>query len=122
VARQEVGSFPRTRLSGGRHVDHDVTDKLSRGLHALVLEVGERDLRGAQQHRAEVIGQDAVHLLRHRPVERPHTGFYVGDRHTLLDGRQRTGERRVGVAVDQHAVGRGIADDGLKRRQHPRCL
>ena len=52
-----------------------------------------------------MVGEHAVALLRHRPVERAHAGLDVRERHAEAGARQRARERRVGVAVDEHEVG-----------------
>ena len=51
-----------------------------------------------------MVGQDAVDLLGHAPVERAQAGLDVGDRDVQLGGREGAGERRVGVAVDEQPV------------------
>ncbi len=52
-----------------RNVDHDVTDELDPAGDALAFEVRHGSGRGTQQQVGQVIGQDTVELLRHRPVE-----------------------------------------------------
>ena len=62
------------------------------------------DSLGQNSSRRQLIGHDPIDLLGHAPVERSQAGFDVRDRHVQLRGRERAGERRVGVAVDQHPV------------------
>jgi hypothetical protein len=46
----------------------------------------------------------------------------VGHRYAQLRTRQRAGQRRVRVAVDEQHVGLLGGDQRLERRQHPRRL
>ena len=69
-----------------------------------------------------MIGQHSVELLWHRAVERAHARLDVADRDAALGGGERTGERRVGVAVDEHHVGLELGQYRLQRSQHPRGL
>jgi len=46
----------------------------------------------------------------------------VDQRHLRLPGRERPGQRRVGVPVDEHRIGRQLGDRPLERCQHARSL
>ena len=52
------------------------------------------------------VGEDAVDLLGHGPVERAQAGLDVGHRDAELGRGERHGERRVDVAADADEVGR----------------
>jgi hypothetical protein len=65
-----------------------------------------------------MIGQDPIDLLGHAPVERTHACFDVGDGNVQLRRRKRAGQRRVGVAVDQHPRRPLLGEDPLDRLQH----
>ena len=63
--------------------------------------------------------------LARSPVRRP--GFDVDDRHLVVERRQRPGEGRGGVALDQHDVGAALLDDRADlgddaRRELGECL
>ena len=69
--------------------------------------VDEEELR-------ELVGDDPVDLLRHRPVERAQAGFDVPDRDEELRSGQGGGHRRVHVAGDEDDVGLGLQQDRLE--------
>ena len=69
-----------------------------------------------------MVGQDAVDLLGHRAVERAHPGLHVRQRKVPPGGGERPGQRRVGVAVDEHELGRRVLEHRLERVHHARGL
>ena len=69
-----------------------------------------------------MIDQDPVELLGHRTVKRAHSGLDVRHRDPRLCRRQGPGQRRVGVTVDEHEIGRRAFQNRLERGQHPRRL
>ena len=81
-----------------------------------------RRSRRAEEKRREPVDDDAVELLGHRPVERAQARLDVGDRHAELRGRERAGERRVRVAVDEHPVRLLLEHGALDPGQHARGL
>ena len=117
-ARVRVQRGPRVRLH------HDVAHELGAVAQPFVREVAHRGLGRRQQHVGQVVGDDAVPLLRHAPVERAQSRLHVrqpraaaiGERE--LGGEDGRGQRRVRVAVDQHAIGRVLEHDGLQSDQH----
>ena len=103
-------------------IEHDVA-----GLHdarddALASEVGHGRVGRAEEQARDVIGEHAVDLFGHAPVERAQTRFDVGDRHVQLGRGERSGQCRVRVAVDQHDLGSHLDDGGGDARQHGRRL
>ena len=72
---------------------------------ALLLEVAHARIGGREQQVRQVIGDDAIDLLRHPAIEAAQPGLDVRERDVELGRRQRRGQRRVGVAVDEHGVG-----------------
>ena len=92
-------------------VDHDVTDEDRAGGQALGGQVVHRYLGGGQQQVGGVVGEHAVVLLGHGPVERAQPGLQVRDRQVQLHRGQGAGQGGVGVAVDQHPVGSVLEQD-----------
>ena len=60
---------------------------------------------GQKQEPREAVGDDPVDLLGHAHVEGAQAGLDVRQRHAELGRDEGSGERRVGVAVDEHRVG-----------------
>ncbi len=87
-----------------RRIAHDVADHLPPAGHSFALELRGRPLIGTEEERRHAVDLDPVAFLGHRQVEAPQARFDMGDRH-LFAGGVRPGERRVGVAVDEHPVG-----------------
>jgi hypothetical protein len=72
----------------------------------VVLTEGRRGvLRRSQKEVGAVVGEDAVYLLRHRPLLAAEPGLDVCQRRLALGRDQRRRERRVRVPVHQHDVG-----------------
>ena len=69
-----------------------------------------------------MIHEHPVQLLRHRAVERAHARLDVHHRQARLRAREPAGERRVGIAVDEHRVWRELVDERLDRGEHARGL
>ena len=65
-----------------------------------------------------MIGDDAVDLLGHPAVEGPKAGLDVRQADVQLRRHERAGQRRVGVAVDQHPVGLGVHRGLLETGEH----
>ena len=70
---------------------------------------------GREQEIRELVGEDAVDLLRHAAIVGAEPGLHVADRHAELLRGQRGGQHRVRVAFHQHHV-RPLAHD---HRLHP---
>ena len=109
--------LPAAARAGGvevleQRVDHRVADEVDAGCDPLALEVRDRLLRVREQDVADVVGEDAVVLLRHRPVEAAQARLDVRDLDAELDGGERARERRVDVAGDD-------AEVDLALHQHP---
>jgi hypothetical protein len=69
-----------------------------------------------------VIGNDAIELLGHAPIEAAQSGLYVRHRDVQLGRCQRPGECRVGIAVDQHDIRSVLLQVRLDGLQHARRL
>ena len=69
---------------------------------ALGEEVVPRLLGGCQAEVRQVVGDDAVVLLRHAPVEAAQPGLDVDQGNLQGIGRQRPAQSRVGVALHDH--------------------
>ena len=59
---------------------------------------------GAEEVGGDVVGEDAVGLLRQVAVVAAEAGLDVGDGDAELRRGERAGQRRVGVAVDEDEV------------------
>ena len=82
-------------------VDHRVADELDAlGSDPLAAEVVDGALRVREQEVGEMVGELAVVLLRHRPVEAAEPGLDVRERNARLRRGERAGERGVHVARD----------------------
>ena len=78
-----------------------------------------RSRDGQRSSAREAVGDDAVDLLGHAHVERAQPGLDVRERaRCSLAAASAAGERRVGVAVDEHRVGPPIEDGALDADQH----
>jgi len=64
--------------------------------------------RRAEQQRQDVVDEHAVHLIRHAAIAAREAGLHVRGGHVKLRRRERAGERRVRVAVDEHPVRPGV--------------
>ena len=117
-AFEHARAFERDRREGADRVQHDVADEAGACREALVRQVAHRFGRGRKQEVGKMVGCEAVRLLGHPPVEAPEAGLDVCDRQVELDGRQRRGERRVGVAVGQHHVRPKLEHRRFERFQH----
>jgi len=87
-----------------------------------VAQIAGRLVGAAEQQRRDVVGEDPVALLGHTHVAGAHAGLDVDHRDLRAGGRERAGERRVGVAVDERGVRLDLVDQRLERREHPRRL
>jgi hypothetical protein len=120
-----LGQLGRRELAGPdlvadaqADVDHHVTGQPGAVRQALRREVAHGLLGRGQQQVGAVVGEDAVVLLRHAPVEGAQAGLQVGDRQVHLHGGQRAGDGGVGVAVDEHPVGLLAVQHRVERREH----
>jgi hypothetical protein len=67
-----------------------------------------------EEERRDVVGEAAVVLLGHRPVEAPQPRLEVADRDLQLHRRERGRERRVDVARDEHDIGPKVEEHALE--------
>ena len=72
----------------------------------------------AQQQAREVVGEDAVELLGHAPVEAAHAGLDVSHRQRGLGGGQAAGERRVRVSIDENGLGSVVLEHRGQGAEH----
>ena len=109
-ALHEIEPVPGARLDGERDVDHHVADDLDRARLTRLSLAGSPAAAAEEQSSsaAGVVAEHAVELLGHRHVVGAHPGLDVGDRDAALGAAERARERRVGVAVDEHEVGRRL--------------
>ena len=116
---RELDAEVERRRALVRRAEHDVAhhvagDRRPRRRHPRARDSRRRPA-GRQQQVRERVADDAVDLLRHRAVEGAHAGLDVGQRDLRLGRDERAAQRRVGVAVDEHRVGRGASSDRLER-------
>ena len=114
---QDGRALARDLAERHRYVGHHVPDEVRLPSGRLALQIPHRGLRGAEQQIARVVGEQAVELLRHRAIEGAHAGLHVPHRHGGLGRRERPGERAVGVAVDEHEIGRQLGEHRLEGRE-----
>ena len=93
-------------------VGEDVAGHLDRALDRPRSRRLARVPAGREEQIGEPVGLDPVGLLGHVVAVAAQAGLDVEQRHPGRDGGARAGERRVGVAADQHRV-------GLLRLDHP---
>ena len=108
---------------GDERVDHrvaDVVDRRSRA--ALGEQVVARLGRVDEEQLRELVGDDAVQLLRQRPVERAQARLDVAERNLELRRGDRGRHRRVDVARDEHHVGLGLEQHRLEPLHDARGL
>ena len=126
--RLDAGLLQRLRaLAGDRReaevgVVHDVADLVHALRDPLDGEVGDGDLRGAEEERGHAVDDETVQLLRHLPIEGAQAGLDVGDRDELLRSREGSRERRVRVPVDEDGVGTLLEHGALDPGEHARGL
>ena len=85
------------------------------GLDAFPAQVLDRIVRVGEQELGELVGDDAVDLLRHRAVEAPQARLDVCVRDAELDEHERRRKRRVDVARHEREVGSLAATIGSSR-------
>ena len=101
-----AGCRPASTSSRTRRQTSTITSPTSTDAVAQALgrQVPHRLLGRREQQVGGVVGEHPVVLLGHPPVERAQAGLQVRHRDVHLDRGDRAGQRRVGVAVDQHPV------------------
>ena len=108
-ARRAAASPPAAPRAAGcvaQRVDHHVADERDAlGRNALAREVRRGRPLGGVEQVGDLVGEDAVDLLRHRAVEAAQARLHVHDRDVLLHRHQAAGERGVHVADDEHRGG-----------------
>jgi hypothetical protein len=113
----------RARLEAPQRVDHRVADEANPGgVDPLDREVGRGLGAVREEDVGQPVGEDAVDLLGHRPVERAQPGLDVRDRDAELGGREGDGERRVDVTAHAHQIGLLLEQHALERLERPRSL
>jgi len=66
----------------------------------------------------ERIGNDAIYLFGHRPVETPQTRFDVCDLDMKFCRGQGAGECRIDVSGDNNQIGTFVEQDSFKGRHY----
>ena len=62
-------TFPLVLQGQRENVEHDISDEMNAGSDPLSLQVLDCRWAGAEVQRRDVVGNDAIDLLGHRPVE-----------------------------------------------------
>ena len=114
-ARQRFGGRDRPLPVPQQRVDHHVADEAdARVGNAFAPQVvGGRAFRRVQAL-GNLVGQHAIDLLRHLPVEAAQAGLDVDDGNALLHRDQAAGERRIDVADDDDAARPQLVHHGLE--------
>jgi len=97
---------------------HDVAGEAGAIRKALVLQVVDGGLRGAEEEVGGVVGEDAIDLFGHQTIEAAEAGLDVGEWHAELRCGERAGQRRVRVAEDDDPVWLLGNEDGLEAQEH----
>ena len=104
-------------------VNHDVAHQVHPlGRNPLRTEVVNAVPGWREEQVRQPVGDDAVDLLRHRPVAAPEARLDVRDLEAELGGDERGCDRGVDVAVDEHHGGRGAEAHLLKALHDQRGL
>ena len=120
--RPEHGRVADLARHTGREVLHQVADLDDPVPEPLRRQVRDGGRGRREQPAREMVGDDAVELLGHRPVEAAQAGLDVRDGDPELRRGERAGERGVGVAVDEDGIRPFGEQDRLEGEQHPRGL
>ena len=106
-----------------QRVDHRVADLVDRVRVAALGQQVPASLGGVGKEQVRhLVGEHAIDLLGHRPVERPEPCLDVPDRDPELARHQRRGQRRVDVPGHQHQVGLELLDHRLQALHDARRL
>ncbi len=105
-----------------QRVVHDVAGEVRAGGEAFAGQVRHRRLGRAEEQVGAMVGEDAVRLLRHRPVEAAQARLDVRKADAHLRGRERACKRRVCVAEDDDPVRSFGLEDGLDAFEDLGCL
>jgi hypothetical protein len=128
LARRDPQGLGGPRLLDPRphrdeRVDHRVADVVDELVGTpLGDEVVARLGRVDEEQGGELVGDEAVELLGHRPVEAPQARLDVGDRDLQLGRRHGGRQRRVHVPGHEDHVGRPVDEDRLEALHHARGL
>lgn len=101
-----------------QNIGHDVADNDCAVGQAFVGEVRECDLRRCEEQIGSMIRENAIVLLRHPAIERAQSGLKMRDGEVEFDGAQGRGNRRIGVAIDEHPVRLVLFEDRIQGRKH----
>jgi hypothetical protein len=119
---QRPRPLPGDRRESQVRVEHHVADDSHAVDDPFPAEVRRRHPARAEEECRDAIDDHAVELLGHRQVEGAQTGLDVRDREPRLGGRERAGERRVRVAVDEDCSRLLVERGALDSREHARDL
>ena len=106
-----------------QRVDHHVADQVDTLVgNPFPPQVLERRGFGREEIVRQMIGQHAVDLFGHAPVEASEAGLDVCDREAHLRSHQRARQGRVDVAHDDDEIGRPILQHLFEPHHDRRCL
>ena len=89
---------------------------------ALATEVVGGGTFGRVEHVADLVGEQAIDLLGHRPIEAPEARLDMDDRDPLLDRHQTARQRGIDVSDHDYAARRRSVDHGLEAAHDLRGL
>src|SRR5947199_53303 len=121
---EPLEDVPRASRLGTLEGDiiHHVPDQVHSAADPLFGEVIDRGLRGAEEEGGEVVRDDSINLLGHRPIERSQSGLDVSEGPPHLRRDERAGERGVRVSIHQDEVRLLPLEDVFETAHHLRSL
>src|SRR5258706_9802164 len=120
---RELGRNPGLRQQANERVNHHVAhtmNLLRRDAFAAQIFVGVG--RRREQQIRELVGYEAVDLLRHSSIPRAQAGLEVRDWDAKLGTDQSRSHRRVHIAIDHDPVGVPLEHDRFETQHHLRRL
>jgi hypothetical protein len=106
--KPSASMIPDCRSAIGSEHQHGIEHGIAHPMHALRdvfrRKIAYGRIRGAEQQGCAVVRQHAVVLLRHAAVEGAQAGLDMGNGDVQFAGRQRAGQGRIRIAIDQQKI------------------
>ncbi len=101
-----------------RGVDHHISYEGNSFDDALLGEICNRGLCGAEEKGGDVIGENTVDLFGHLPAPRPEASFNVSNGDVELRCSECSSKSRIRVPIYQDALGRDVQHHRFERFEH----